>query len=382
MTTNARDNADSAKFGPVAGDDTQHGPPTVSCPKGHANAWNYKFCGVCGSPIGVIPWPSSESEPTRTRQPKSRRGLLTVAAILLVAVVAATTVTFVMSRSSRQGEGDSTPAAGGTAASANAGTVTCSDSPTLEAESIDLTPDGLTVSTAFMTPCSGGDVESNPSLVVTVADGRRDIAAGSFDFSLNPLQIEPGIPSRRTLVFPPGMYWRTPDMFSSQPAVVAHRTETSERSASPAASNPSTLVASEPAKPAYGSVDDVAEAVLDELRDSDLPVVRESIANRWVPQVSSKRVGLVVEGRTLTSADILRDHLAYRDRFTGARLVWSGQWSTFSAPDFWVTVVGPPLPTPESANTWCDSNGYGVDDCFAKFVSNLFGVEGTTMYRK
>jgi hypothetical protein len=136
------------------------------------------------------------------------------------------------------------------------------------------------------------------------------------------------------------------------------------------------------AKPAYGSVDGVAEAVLKELRESDLPVVQSTIANRWVPQVSSKRVGLVAAGTTWTNADILRDHLALRQRFSGARLVWSGQWTTFNAPDFWVTVVGPSLPAAADANRWCDSNGFEIDDCFAKFISTLFGVEGTTVYRK
>ncbi|REO53739.1 hypothetical protein DSI90_06125, partial [Mycobacterium tuberculosis] len=90
--------------------------------------------------------------------------------------------------------------------------------------------------------------------------------------------------------------------------------------------------------------------VLVELRDSDFPYVRVGIANRWVPQVSSKRVGLVAAGKTWTSADILRDHLALRQRFGGARLVWSGHWTTFSGPDFWVTVVGPAQPTAAEAN--------------------------------
>ncbi|SOJ53353.1 hypothetical protein MSIMFB_00854 [Mycobacterium simulans] len=53
----------------------------------------------------------------------------------------------------------------------------------LEAESIDLTSGGLAVSAAFVSPCAGGDVESNSALEVTVAEGRRDVAAGSFDFS-------------------------------------------------------------------------------------------------------------------------------------------------------------------------------------------------------
>jgi hypothetical protein len=251
----------------------------------------------------------------------------------------------------------------------------------VEAESIDLTPDGLAVSAFFTSPC-GDDVESNSALAITVADGRRDIAAGTFDFSSDTLDIETGSPARRTLVFPAGMYWRTPDMFTRQPAMSLQRNGRSERTRPPAGAASATMVASAAAQPAYGSVDGVAEAVLKELHDSDDVVVRGTMWNRWVPQVSSKRVGLVAAGQTWTSADILRDHLALRERFSGARLVWSGDWTTFSDTDWWVTVVGPSLSTPEDANTWCDSNGFGVDDCFAKFVSNMFGVPGTTVYRK
>ena len=220
------------------------------------------------------------------------------------------------------------------------------------------------------------------ALEVTVAEGRRDVAAGSFDFSSDPLVIEPGVPARRTLVFPPGMYWRTPEMLSGSPDLMAKRKGSAEAKAATVGSGSDTMVAVASAKPAYGSVEGVAEAVLKELRDSDLPTVQSGIANRWVPQVSSKRVGLVAEGKAWTNADILRDHLARRQRFSGARLVWSGQWTTFSAPDFWVTVVGPSLPTAADANRWCDSNGFAADDCFAKFISTFFGVEGTTVYRK
>jgi hypothetical protein len=61
------------------------------------------------------------------------------------------------------------------------------------------------VSAAFVSSCGGGDIESNSVLEVPVAEGRRDVAAGTFDFSSEPLAIEAGVPARRTLVFPPGM---------------------------------------------------------------------------------------------------------------------------------------------------------------------------------
>jgi hypothetical protein len=366
---------------PGAEDHTQQAMATVVCPKGHVNAWNYKFCGECGAPIGLVPWPSDDSTPPRTTPTRSRVPLVVgVAALLVIAVVAAAVAIMVTRHDSEEpGSARGNAPAG---APSPTGPTTCSADPLLEAESIDLAPDGLVLSVAFVSSCGGGDIESNSALEVTVAEGRRDVAAASFDFSSDPLVIESGVPARRTLVFPPGMYWRTPDMLSGSPQLLANRTGSSDRSASSSVSAPTTMVAAAPAKPAYGSVDGVAEAVLKELRDSDYLSVRNTMSNRWVPQVSSKRVGLVVEGKTLTSADILRNHLALRQRFSGARLVWSGQWTTFSGPDFWVTVVGPPLPTADDANRWCDSNGFGVDDCFAKFLSTLFGVEGTTVYRK
>ncbi|AQA04611.1 hypothetical protein BVC93_21735 [Mycobacterium sp. MS1601] len=36
--------------------------PSVSCPNGHPNAWDYKFCGRCGAPIGVVAWPAEHEE--------------------------------------------------------------------------------------------------------------------------------------------------------------------------------------------------------------------------------------------------------------------------------------------------------------------------------
>jgi hypothetical protein len=360
----------------------KHATATVTCPKGHVNEWHYKFCGECGSPIGLVNWPADASAPSETTSKRSRVRVVVGAVVLLVIAVVATAVVIAVTRSSRHDAEE--PGSGGrtTAAGAPSGPTTCSTDPVLEAESIDLTSDGLAVSAAFMSSCGGGDIESNSALQVTVAEGRRDVAAGSFDFSSAPLVIEPGVPAHRTLVFPPGMYWRTPDMLSGPPELVAKRTGNSDRSALRSTSGPTTMVAAASVKPAYGSVDGVAEAVLKELRDSDYPTVRNTMSNQWVPQVSSKRVGLVVDGKALTSADILQNHLALRQRFGGARLVWSGQWTTFSGPDYWVTVIGPSLLTAADANRWCDSNGFGVDDCFAKYLSTFFGVEGTTVYRR
>lgn len=356
--------------------------PTVLCPKGHSNAWNYKFCGQCGAPIGVVSWPSDDVEPPAENPVKSRTPFA-LGAVALVVVVAVSAVMIMMVRpsgSTDQQAGDSARTSTAGAPVANAGPKLCGQATILQAESINLTPEGLQVSAAFISPC-GIDIESNSALVVTVAEGRRDIAAGTFDFSADPLTIDRGMPARRTLVFPPGMYWRTPDMLTEAPALLATRDGESDRTPV-ASSTSSTMVASGAAEPAYGSIDGVAKAVLNELRDGDLTEVRRNFVHAWVPQISSKKVGMEAAGRTWSNSEILREHLAMRQRFGGTRLVWSGHWTTFSSPDFWVTVVGPAHYYPEGANSWCDDNGFGVDDCFAKFLSPIFGVPGTTVYRR
>lgn len=190
-----------ANVTPGADDHAQHASPTVLCPQGHVNAWDYRFCERCGSPIGVVPWPSEESGTRQTAPARSFVPLVVLAATLLVVAVVVTAVGYAVTRPARNDREEPSSARGAATTGvpfAQAEAASCPDDPVLEAESIDLTSDGLAVSAAFMSACAGGDVESNSALEVTVADGRRDVAAGSFDFSADPLRIEPGVPARRT----------------------------------------------------------------------------------------------------------------------------------------------------------------------------------------
>ncbi len=115
---------------------------------------------------------------------------------------------------------------------------------------------------------------------------------------------------------------------------------------------------------------------------SDKPMVLATIANTWVPQLSSKRLGLVAEGRTWTHSAILAEHQRLRQTYPGARLLWSGEWSTFSESNFWVTIAGATFPTAEGALAWCRSNDFDRDHCFAKLVSTTHPVDGSTDYNE
>lgn len=106
----------------------------------------------------------------------------------------------------------------------------------------------------------------------------------------------------------------------------------------------------------------------------------ELLAGMWVPQLASSRPGLVVDGVTFGYPEILDEHFGLRAQY-GTLLVWSGDWSSFNASDFYVTVVAIPFTSSEGANAWCDAAGIDADHCFAKRLSRVNGPEGSTAHR-
>ncbi|OBG42638.1 serine/threonine protein kinase [Mycobacterium alsense] len=119
---------------------------------------------------------------------------------------------------------------------------------------------------------------------------------------------------------------------------------------------------------------------LRQIASDDRPFVGTHLADHWVPQLSSKRPGVVDNGVVWDNAMTLQEHLQLRKKYPDARLLWSGDWSTFSAPDFWVTVVGTTFPDSAGALAWCRSQEFDRDHCIAKIVSTTHPVAGSTAY--
>ena len=261
----------------------------------------------------------------------------------------------------------------------------CSLPPDVQVRSVTMRNGGLSVVTELSANCADGDVLTDPSFGLTISDGATDVAAGTFDVRSDPIVIPPGGTAEREFVFPDGMYWRIPDVMSSSGSgldVVATKTSAATASSGAVSDGDATLTASGQLPPAHGSPDDAALATLNDLVASDRSYVAQNLADRWIPQISSKRPGLVAEGITWAPTDILREHLALRQRYDNVRLVWSGEWNTFSEPNWWVTVVGSPSQEPESALNWCVSAQRDADHCYAKIVSTTRGTDGTTKLQK
>ncbi len=128
---------------------------------------------------------------------------------------------------------------------------------------------------------------------------------------------------------------------------------------------------------------DAARAGLASTQSEDRAAV-ESAVGYWVPQVSSKYVGLEADGIIYDEMSILQNHRNLVDRYAPTRvaLLSSSDYSTFSKGGFWVTIAVEPFASAEGANGWCDQMQIPSDHCFAKFLSHTAGHDGATVARK
>lgn len=164
----------------------------------------------------------------------------------------------------------------------------------------------------------------------------------------------------------------------SPSATIAYPAQTTSSASRPTTDETQSL----PSAPASSTADPEAAALqrLQQIANSDRPFVTAVLADHWVPQLSSKRPGVVDEGVVWNNAMTLQEHLDLREQYPGVRLLWSGDWSTFSGSNYWVTVVGITYPDSSGALAWCTNQSLDNDHCIAKFISATSPVDGSTAY--
>ncbi|WP_019931269.1 hypothetical protein [Nocardia sp. BMG111209] len=236
--------------------------------------------------------------------------------------------------------------------------------------------DALDITVAITAGCAGGDALSAPRAQLTVSVGSLPIAAGLVD-----LPATSGARAQMVHVFrfPAGTYWRTPDLIGSPTALRVTFARTSAAVDRTAAAGGTEPIPVTPA--AETDAESIARAALPAIADADRPAVAGQLADRWVPQLSSKEHGRFAEGITWNDAEILREHLQLRLRYPNVRLVWSGSWSTFSGQYFWITSAGVTFADAGGALDWCRSNQLDPDHCYAKVISTTHPVDGSTAFQ-
>ncbi|HEX3782261.1 MAG TPA: hypothetical protein VHX38_21570 [Pseudonocardiaceae bacterium] len=121
-----------------------------------------------------------------------------------------------------------------------------------------------------------------------------------------------------------------------------------------------------------------AQAALQQEVDNDRPAV-EALVGSWVAQLSSKTYGMTVDGTTYDYLQIWNDFESISEQNPAALLLWSGDYSSFLLPNYWVTIMPTAYSTGEQANSWCSSDGLTAQTCYAKLISHTAGPTGSTL---
>lgn len=274
-----------------------------------------------------------------------------------------------------------------------AGYVTpCARAPQFTVRSVSDQDGELEVTTEVTPSCAEGDVLTGAANSImlyapsstTGGSGAADmvVAYADFDFSGAPVVIPSG---GRTLVlrFAAGYFFRSASDISAGSTTISGDIDRSGASNAVAVGSDASTTAIAASGTGDGQTAEAAAA--GNLRwqaDHDRPTIVSSVSGYWVPQVSSKRLGLYAEGMTWGSPAIVQEFFSLRQQFPQALLLFSDDWSVFDAGGgWWVTIVGIPFTTAEEANAWCDSQGLDGEHCFAKYIDTNGSSEGTTRNR-
>ncbi|WP_086850036.1 zinc ribbon domain-containing protein [Amycolatopsis kentuckyensis] len=109
--------------------------------------------------------------------------------------------------------------------------------------------------------------------------------------------------------------------------------------------------------------------------------VAEGLVGSWVPQLSSKGVGLVVRGTTYDYPDIMEDFRRLQASYPDAVMVDSGDYKNFSRKGFFVTLKAETFGSADEANAWCDRQGFAPEDCHAGRLTHTGGPAGNSKQR-
>ncbi|WP_110207781.1 hypothetical protein [Nocardioides daejeonensis] len=261
-------------------------------------------------------------------------------------------------------------------------------------------PAGVEVTYEVTATCPGGQWLDSPAYRIDLTgddDGEEvQLATGVFDFSADRVWIpeagsgESG--SRVTTTFPVSQVWATPEEiggYIERAAILVDcvREESGseeerapeDRGATDAGDAASSADVTDPDTREENSL-----TALRRMAAQDKEYVLANLADRWLPQLSSKQDGTHdrVDEKTYDYTAIYEEHLRLRLEYPDVRLLWSSDWGSFERPGYWVTVVGRGSARPKPALAWCRSTDRAPSQCYAKLVRVAGPYEGTTRLQR
>lgn len=253
----------------------------------------------------------------------------------------------------------------------------------------------LEVTFTAETSCDAPDLIDNNHVEIGITElsSGRTVAEGTYNFSREPIIIAPE-GSEVSLTFPAETSYFSADDFTRSSNYKVEVIESGQSaqddstegapvtsSATSAESSSSTTTSSSTQTSTSTAPSCTNDDALDTLKDTvatDESYVRSQLVGKWVPQISSKQVGLAAEGKIWDACDIIEEYEEFSDNYPNVTLLWSSDWPSFDLQGWWVTVVGLPYSDPDTALAWCDNHGLDREHCYAKKITTSGGTQGTT----
>lgn len=119
---------------------------------------------------------------------------------------------------------------------------------------------------------------------------------------------------------------------------------------------------------------------LDQKVEEDKVVVDQNLIGKWVPQISSKKVGMEADGQVWDEDAIYKEHQELANEYGASQvlLLKSEDYASYRQPGYYVTVIDSSYDNPDDALQWCSFHSLGADHCYAKQINTTGGPDGTT----
>lgn len=119
---------------------------------------------------------------------------------------------------------------------------------------------------------------------------------------------------------------------------------------------------------------------LDQKVEEDKVVVDQNLIGKWVPQISSKKVGMEADGQVWDEDAIYEEHQELANEYGASQvlLLKSEDYASYRQPGYYVRVIDSSYDDPDDAFQWCRFYSLDADHCYAKQINTTGGPEGTT----
>lgn len=273
--------------------------------------------------------------------------------------------------------GEVSTTAAGEADDSEAYRTKCGSPPTFTPVEATNDTGGVTITYEVRAVCPGGQWLNWSQLRVPLVVDGVHWADGWFDYASTPYWI-PEDGTLHRLTYPYGQlqvpYSDIVDAIDNQVDVITVPCEPGPDndddgpvpSSATTPANDDTLVSSGET----ATDEELQESALEALRRIAAEDVDAVEALNWTAQLSSKKPGTRDDGIVYDTYDkILELHLSHRSRYPQSLLVWSGDWPGSygdTSDDYWITLSGDSHASGADVLDWCDSEGWGAGDCWAK----------------